>query len=457
LTEVGTSIQPPEDIITVYTDTFLIETSTVRLDSIFAKSSNCLLGEMYDPLYGYMKADFLCQFYCEDGFQFSKTPYNGRVDSIALAIFYADSAWYGDPLSPMEVSVFPIDRPLKKNFYTSDDARNYCDMNRPLGVQSYTPYEMDVPDSIRNYQDVYSGNRTYVPSIRIRLPHEMGQRFYDETLRNPASFASQEAFNEFFPGIYVTNTHGSGNLISTNTGFVEMYIYYSYVVEGSQGQDSIVNHGEIFAISKEVIQINRFEHSQIERLVENNPSRAYITSPAGVCTKLVVPTTRIAERMDVTDRLINGFSLNLKYLPEDEWEYAYSPPNYLLLVPEDSVITFFEKGYVDDNKSFFISYMHDANRGYTSSSTTYYGYNPSTRTYSFGNISALIKSHIQASPDEDLRLLAIPVNREYGTYSYSYYYSTNVSHTFILSGVKIRTDDDYMKAVLLSSKFEMND
>ena len=84
LSKVGTSILPPGDLITVYSDTFQMKASTVRLDSVFAKTTDCLLGEMYDPVYGNIKADFLCQFYCEEDFKFTYTPYEGKIDSLEL-------------------------------------------------------------------------------------------------------------------------------------------------------------------------------------------------------------------------------------------------------------------------------------------------------------------------------------------------------------------------------------
>ena len=49
---IGTSIQPGDDTIAVYMDTFQIQATTVQLDSIYARSTSAQLGELYDPLYG---------------------------------------------------------------------------------------------------------------------------------------------------------------------------------------------------------------------------------------------------------------------------------------------------------------------------------------------------------------------------------------------------------------------
>ena len=457
LTSVGTSIQPPGDLITVYLDTFQMTASTIRLDSIFAKTTTCLLGEMYDPVYGYIKSDFLTQFYCEEGYRFPRTPHNGEIDSIHFVVLYGYNsnngvAAFGDSVAPMQATAYLIDRPLKRNFYTNDDPSLYCDMQNPLTSLVYTAYDMSVSDSVREVMD-NDGYYAYYPSLRFKLPVELGQKIYDETIQNPSSFASQNAFNQFFPGIYLTTTFGTGCILATQGENIYMEIYYHEVLTGSEGQDSVVNFATGFKSSKDVYQINRFSHSQIEPLLAPNPDYTYIKSPAGVCTRLVIPAQEIAKRMDVTDRFINGFSLDLKYLPEEERNFAYSPPANLLLIPEDSVKTFFENAKVEDNVTSFISFMYDASSSYTTAAASPYGYNPSTRTFSFGNISPLLKAHIEKSPDEDMRLLVLPVYRESTNYSQSYY-TVGVTHTFVPSGLKIRTDGDLMKIVVLSSKFE---
>ena len=57
---IGTSIQPGDDTIAVYMDTFQIQATTVQLDSIYARSTSAQLGELYDPLYGNLVSDYMC-------------------------------------------------------------------------------------------------------------------------------------------------------------------------------------------------------------------------------------------------------------------------------------------------------------------------------------------------------------------------------------------------------------
>lgn len=454
ITMVGTTILPPEDIISVYTDTFMLTSSTVRLDSVFAKTSDCLLGEIYDPEYGLIKSDFLCQFYCMEGFQFSPAPYQGKIDSLSLFIMYLRDSWYGDSLVPMQATAYPIVKPLKRNFYSNDNPEAYCDMEHPYGTTSYTARDAGISDSIFNLSsDDYN---YYSPHIRIALPLELGQRFYEETVSNPSSFASQNAFNEFFPGVYITTTYGSGNMIKTHGDYIVLRMWYRYMGVGSYEQDTVINTYQDFYVTKEVVQINRFKNSNTDKLVNAPVGTSYVKSPAGVCTRLTVPTVEIAKKIDVEDRFINDFTLKLKFYPKDEWDYAYNPPQYLLILPEDSVKQFFEEERLENDVTSFISYD---GLNYTSKYYTQAGYCTSNYTYYFGNISAMLKEHIANAPDKDLHLLAIPVTRTSASSSSSYYstssyYTTGISHSFYLSGAKLHAEEEYMKVAVLSSKFE---
>ena len=93
LSQVGSSIQPDDDRPYVYADTFYMKGRTVLTDSVYARTIYGSLGEIYDPLYGNLKSDFMCQFYCPENFQFRKTPYNGKIDSVEFEILY--NSWIG--------------------------------------------------------------------------------------------------------------------------------------------------------------------------------------------------------------------------------------------------------------------------------------------------------------------------------------------------------------------------
>ncbi|MDR2042185.1 MAG: DUF4270 domain-containing protein [Tannerella sp.] len=444
---VGVSILPDEDMITVYVDTFRMTASTVKIDSVFAKTVNGYLGEFYDPLYGRLKSDYLCQFYCQENFRFSRTPYEGKIDSVFLFLEYG--GWTGDTHTPMEVQIYPVIKQLDKIYYANIRASDYSDMQNLLASQAVSASNGAI-SGIKSISTV--GDTSYYYGFELLLPVELGQKIYDKTQQDPSTFQNQETFNQFFPGLYVTTGYGSGTVFHMED--TRMMVVYRYAETSSTGVDSLVSIAEVFRTTKEVIQLNRFENTDTEQLLEDNAECTYLKTPAGIFTRLVIPAQEIKEV--VMGRMINDLPLTLKYLPQEDWLYALAPPSHLLLLPEDSLASFFENGNIENSVTSYIS-TSDA---VSSPNASGNGYNPATRTYSFNNIANLLNYHLAVSPDEDLRLLVVPVNRIYQTYSSSssYYYNSNttyyttaVSPYLAPSGLKLRKDN--MQIAVLSSQF----
>lgn len=416
---VGPSIQPPEDYVNVSNDTFHIQASTILMDAVYAKTDTALLGEIYDPLYGNLKSDYLCQFYCPDGFRFSHTPLNGKIDSVDFKIFYKSSI--GDTLVPMHAQIYQLTEPLKKDYYTNVNPEEFCNMEISLGTQTYTAYDQTLSDSLRNLQ--------VTPRVTIRMPQELGQKFYDETINNPSSFNNQQTFNQFFPGLYVTTTYGTGNVLNVSSS--TLTIYYKYTVEGT---DSIAKTSESFGVTKEVIQLSRFKNTDMSPLLQPSDEHTYIKAPAGVCTRLVFPMKEIIPL--VKGRILNNLPLVLNAYPQEDWKYAFEPMPNLLLIPEDSVKTFFENGELNDNYSSFVS-------------NTYYN-----QSYVFGNVSNLIKYQIENNPDQDLAVWIIPVKYIATTNQYTGVTTPLVVGNYMTpSAVKLRKDEDSRMIVVTSSLY----
>lgn len=434
---VGSTIQPDRDKMPVYVDTFQMQATTLLMDSVYARTTNGLLGEFYDPLYGNVKSDYICQFYCPADFKFKQTPINGQIDSIDFKIIYQNSAWVGDSLTPMRAQIYPVVKELERNFYTNFDPLKYCDMQNSWGSQTYTAHDNSVPDSVRNAINS-SGEKTYTPFVSIRMPKEFGQKIYEESVNNPATFSSQESFNKFFPGLYVTNTYGSGNILKIS--FSTISIYYRYNLKGSQGQDSIAYASEALNVTKEVLQLNRFQNTDLAPLLEPSDSIAYLKTPAGVYTQLVIPAKDIAER--IGDRVINNMPLTIKALPQEDWKWALNAPNDLLIIPKDSLPTFFINNKIEDGTTAFRT-----------------EYASKSRSYVFSNIANMMQTHIKNNPDKDMVLLLIPVERITAQQNNGYYgqgqsYTTALNNYLLPSGVKLLKTQDAMKVVITTTAYK---
>lgn len=426
LSLVGPSIQPEEDAITVYNDTFRIQATTVKMDGVYARADSALLGEIYDPLYGNLKSDYMCQFYCPDGYNFAHTPLEGKIDSVDFKLYYAylDRSYnrvasvIGDSLVPMTVGVYPLNEPLQKKFYTNFDPSEYCDMENLAGTKTYTA-------------------RPSIGYVTVNLPQEMGQKFYEETINNPASFSSQEAFNKFFPGFYVTTTYGTGSLVGvSNTYFT---IYYKY--EGtstSTGKDTIMQAAEQFSVTQEIVQLSRFKNTDMDALLAPNDAYTYLKSPAGVCTRLTIPLREMADKLE--GHILNNLPLTLQAMPQENWLYAFQATPSLLILPEDSVKSFFEAEQMYDSK---ISYLAN--------------YSAASLSYSFGNISSLIQYQLEKDKTKDLNLLVVPVQRNVSTstnsFGQSYEVVNSIGNYMSPSGTRLRKDDEVTEIVVTSCKY----
>jgi hypothetical protein len=143
----------------------------------------------------------------------------------------------------------------------------------------------------------------------------------------------------------------------------------------------------------------------------------------------------------IKGRRINDAYLTLKAMPQDDWKYAFTAPDYLLLLPEDSLTSFFRDGKVDNAVTSFASSKLDG------------------LTYSFGNIGALLKYQIDNNPGlEELNLLVIPVERTLQTdyYGNPTSSSTSVDNYLRPSGVKLRKEPAVMQFQVITSRYDID-
>lgn len=398
ISETGNSILPDGDKIKIIKDTIPVSLKTVKTDSIYAKTINGTLGEYYDPTFGTVNAGFACQFYPSIGFQNLDNLVDGKIDSIYLDIYYS---YMGDSLTPMELTVYPINKTLEKNYYTSVDPEQFADLSQPLAKYAYTAKNQNIP------------NYSLYGRLSVPMPGEWGQA-YVEAIRKDSIDKDKDEFIKRFPGLYLKSTFGSGCLLFVGNSVAEAYtqirIHYRTKEPGTSydGGDSIRNRYAYWAVTKEVIQINAYKNTHIDNLLRND-TVVYIKSPAGVFTELTIPIPEIIKK--IGKRQFSSVKLSLDAYPRNEWDYSLGLPGVgeyastagvvskLLLIPPDSTKNFFERQSAANNIT-----------SYTTKLTA------STYTYDFNNISNLIRYVIDHKPDEDLRLWLIPVQVSY-TYS----------------------------------------
>lgn len=433
LTELGGNIYPPGDGVEFGVDSVYLTAKTVSMeDSIFARTIKGVLGEYDDPTFGKVKSDYMCQFYnpgknslyFKEGFI--------SIDSVFFSVDF--TTFYGDTTAQMGVSVYEVNRSLDRNFYTKFDPAEYYSKSDLLGQTAY---------SIAGVQkNKLPNSSVFQRLLSVDLGVGFGQRFYD-AYHNSNAFNDDKTFNEFFKGMYVTNTMGSGALINLSGSSID--IYYSY-------NDPMGNHDNtadtvrmaLFTLSAtpEVIQMNRVQNA-IPNEIFNDPTATYLKTPAGVCTEFKFPLQDVLSKMTDkngvvdTSLVINMASLSVKgYSEKESAFFGMNPsrPSRLLLIDKDSMTAFFERSYkVVDEKSRVLASL-----------------NTTTNTYNFNNLSSLISHYRTLGLTTDPVFVLVPVDVELtssGT-------TTNVYHYMKPSTAILRADGENLKFKFAYTKFK---
>jgi len=442
---VGLGIQPDEDKIVVFDTMVYINAQTIEVDSVYAKTPSGLLGEFYDPSYGSIKSSYMCQYYPSVGFPYIDSIKDYKIDSVRLNIYY--STYIGDSLAPMEVTVYPVIKALDKNYYTNANPEDYCDMDHPFAKYAYTSRNMNISDSILQLSNYYR-------YISIPMPVKIGQDYLDAV--RDSTIKTLDDFLDFFPGTYIKTTFGTGSMLPVDVSEIVLYYTRSATLTNVDGADSLgyVVSGASFTVTKEIIQLNKFENKNPAFLTEDNPEKTYLKSPAGVFTELTIPVKEIVK--GIGKKEFSSVTLSLQAYPQDDWNYSLQFPgttysltpslaggttgysSKLLLIEPDSVANFFEMKKVADNKTTYTTQ-----------------FNTSTYSYDFSNIANVVQNAIKNAPDKDLKLWLIPVLTTWVSQTNSYGYTVNVdymtSHYLYPSGVTLKKGGDNLKVRVIAT------
>lgn len=383
LSDVGSSIQPPEDQLEVFTDTLGVDGHTVLVDSIYARTYYGLLGTYTDKEFGTMSSDYLCQYYCPKGLINKDESLVASIDSIILELRYGKSgSWVGDADAPMGVTVFEVTKPLAKDFYTNTNPVEYCDKSVNLGAVGYTINNSGVSDEDKAAEG-------YVPSIKVPLSSALVNRFSNEYFKNgKKAFMTPESFNTFFKGTYVANSYGEGAIV--NISETRMLLYYTYKLDKKGADhvgklDSTAAANTIMLVTEEVIQMNNLKNTNMDHILspEMNKTKTFIKSPAGAVTNLLMP---IGEMIDkVQGASVNSLHLQFGVTPPDKNKNKLQAPPYLLLIPESEVSGYFENDKLPDGKTSFVA-----------------RYDSVSYTYTFSNIGPFVKAMAKKYEDEGI-------------------------------------------------------
>lgn len=439
ISEIGYTTRPQNDKIHIVTDTLQCGVATAYRDSIYVRTGYPLLGNITDPEYGSIKAGYLAQFYAstklgltyheQDSITFdilrtsvpkalgfdTKNIYpsrfdslmNNEIDSLTLRIYY--TTYYGDSLSPMQLSIYALNKDAKleqepeKAFYSNYDFIKYYNPDNLLGQKAYTAANRALSEADRK-----EAGSSY---IEVRLDENMKERFFRSAVeaaiaRDASGKAAYPAYKDIFSsissmrenflsGVAIQPTFGDGSIIKVYNTAIWFYYrsYHRYNKDGTilrnatDTADStyVTSHVQVMAVTPDVVQMASLGLKDIkkeERLQDKES--AYITSPQGYYTTLDLPIGHaIRHMMDHENRkdsayFLGGANFQLMCQKPQGALLSSTPVDHVMMVEEAHMNQFFEQGKTPEAKSSAIgSYVADS-----ISNQIYY--------YSFGNLSSLV-------------------------------------------------------------------
>lgn len=378
---IGNSLTDNMDMLKVTTDTFNVATRSIVADSVLSRSTTGYLGKIRDIETGnYITGDFMAQFSTLENYKLPEKDsivslQDGEViaDSCSIRLFYTD--YYGDSLATMNITAYEMNEPMKEGvkYYSNfDPIAEGLIRNDGMKVnKTYTLTDLSISDEDR------ADESSYTPNIKINLNkpytdkngvtyNNYGTYIMRMYYEDPDRFKNSYNFiHEVCPGFYFKTNDGIGSMAYITVS--QLNIYFRYL------NDSTYVGTTSFSATEEVLQTTNISNDKqnIADLANDNTC-TYLKTPAGIFTEITFPVDEITENH--SNDTINTAKISLTRINNNTHdEYSLSAPSTLLMIPKDSLYTFFENGdNVDYKKSFIATYSS------------------STNQYTFNNISGMI-------------------------------------------------------------------
>lgn len=378
---IGNSLTDNMDMLKVTTDTFNVATRSIVADSVLSRSTTGYLGKIRDIETGnYITGDFMAQFSTLENYKLPEKDsivslQDGEViaDSCSIRLFYTD--YYGDSLATMNITAYEMNEPMKEGvkYYSNfDPIAEGLIRNDGMKVnKTYTLTDLSISDEDR------ADESSYTPNIKINLNkpytdkngvtyNNYGTYIMRMYYEDPDRFKNSYNFiHEVCPGFYFKTNDGIGSMAYITVS--QLNIYFRYL------NDSTYAGTTSFSATEEVLQTTNISNDKqnIADLANDNTC-TYLKTPAGIFTEITLPVDEITENH--SNDTINTAKISLTRINNNTHdEYSLSAPSTLLMIPKDSLYTFFENGdNVDYKKSFIATYSS------------------STNQYTFNNISGMI-------------------------------------------------------------------
>ncbi len=390
---------------------FVITGHSVRNDRVQMRTTSKMLGSLQADGYGSLSAEAVTMWM--PAMHIDTTGIKPEwIDSCRLMLNLPyRNGFTGNPLAPMRLSVYRLNRPLPSPIYSDFDPTDYYDEEDLLASDSYSPTSGWIKTQQSYSYQTGTLTEDTLRVISVPVPVELGRELFNAYCEDPGKFASPKAFADLFPGIYIANSYGSGHVMNIKSTELNVY-YHKHVVLDTAEVDSAKTQTYL-ASTPEVVSNNiiRFNiDDEITSMV--NSGEAMIVAPAGYEVEVRFPIQDIIDKYQANvgnnQALINTLTLELP-VSVPATEYNIEPPTYLLMVKTSKKDQFINGDSLANNKDSFYA-LYDA----SSHSYTFTG----LRNY----ILDIINNQGGIASEDDINFTITPVDVTTYTYTQSYYY-----------------------------------
>lgn len=371
---IGSSLISDVDNLVATSETYLVSSKTIVADSVLSRNTTGYLGRIKDPeANDILSCDFMTQFHTLESFSMVDqstivSRINGEVAADSCEIRLYTTKTYGDSLTQMKLTAYEMAKPMREDttYYSNYDPST-AKLIRNNGIQqnvSYSLTDLSVSDSMRYTKD-------YTPNIRIKLNNpytdkdgktynNYGTYLLQKYYEDPTAFRNTYRFiHEVTPGFYFKVTNGLGAMAQIDK--TNIFVYFRYQVN----PDSIAKVNTNFAGTEEVLQTTHFGNDKKTlKNISEDPTCTYLKTPAGLFTELTLPVEEIVDGHE-NDTIVSA-KITLKKINKNitSNDYSLGIPSRLLMIPRDSLYSFFEHNSLTDNKvSYQVKYAEKT--GYT--------------------------------------------------------------------------------------------
>ena len=312
--EVGLSLLPPGDqLVTVFSDTSTVSTTTVKEDSLKSDELSLqLLGSYVDPVFGLSTASIFSQVNLVGTPTFGNTPV---ADSFYLYLAYA--GYYGDTTQSQTINIYRMtdDMHIDSSYFSN---KTFGYDPSPLATVTFTPHPLT--------------NDSGAADAFLKIP--ISSTLANEIVsQSTSTFASNADWLLYFKGLYIKSNDAVG------TGAISYFSFFKSKLTLYFHDTSLTAQNYTFSLQGS--RVNQFSHnfsinnSDVSRQLADsnyNDSLNYLQAMSGVKTKISFPFLK--HFLDSGNILVNRAELKIE--TASPVILPYTLPGNLLLVTTDN-------------------------------------------------------------------------------------------------------------------------